>query len=74
MAVFKLRKWKSSSEEVLSSIPKGLTDPKTTQEITLENDYTKVLGVEWNAVTDCFPTYDLLVLAKNAIDETSASI
>ena len=51
---FELRKWKSSSGEVLSSIPKGLTDPKTTQEIILENDYTKVLGVEWNAVTDCF--------------------
>ena len=38
----------------MSSIPEDLIDPKTTQEILLENDYTKVLGVEWNAVTDCF--------------------
>ena len=39
---------------MLASIPEDLTDPKTTQEIVLENDYTKVLGVEWNTVTDCF--------------------
>ena len=51
---FTLRKWKSSDRDVLSSIPEELTDPTTTQEIILEDDYIKVLGVEWNVVIDCF--------------------
>ena len=51
---FTLRKWKSSDRDVLSSIPEELVDPTTTQEIMLEDDYTKVLGVEWNAIIDCF--------------------
>ena len=51
---FKLRKSKSSNGKVSPSIPENLIDPKTTQETLLEKDYTKILGVEWNAVTDCF--------------------
>ena len=51
---FTLRKWKASQQQVLASIPEELVDPKRTQEIRIQNDYTKVLGVEWNAESDCF--------------------
>ena len=51
---FLLRKWKSSERNVLASIPKELVDPKTNKEIILEDEYTKVLGVQWNTVSDCF--------------------
>ena len=51
---FTLRKWKASEQQVLASIPEGLVDPKRMQEIRIQNDYTKVLGVEWNAESDCF--------------------
>ena len=53
---FTLRKWKSSDQDILhvSSILGELVDPITTQEIILEDHYTKVLGVKWNAVKDCF--------------------
>ena len=57
---FDLRKWKASEQQVLASIPKDLIDPKRTQEIKIQNDYTKVLGVQWNAESDCFrPTISL---------------
>ena len=51
---FTLWKWKASRQEVLDSIPEDLTDSKTMQEIKIQNDYTNVLGVEWNAESDCF--------------------
>ena len=51
---FKLRKWKSSEEEVLASISEDLKDVGTKQEIHQQDEYTKVLGVEWNVVLDCF--------------------
>ena len=43
-----------SQQRVLASIPKDLVNPKKTQEIRIQNDYTKVLGVEMNAESDCF--------------------
>ena len=51
---FTLRKWKSSEGDVLSSIPEDLRDPKMKQEISYQDQYTKVLGVEWNVALDCF--------------------
>ena len=51
---FLLRKWKSSERNVLASIPKNLIDLKTNKEIILEDDYMKVLGVQWNKVSVCF--------------------
>ena len=54
MNVWRFRKWKASEQQVLASIPEGLVDPKKTQEIRIQNDYTKVLGVEWNTESDCF--------------------
>jgi len=38
----------------LSTIPSDLVDPMTTQELKYEDDYTKILGVEWNAASDNF--------------------
>ena len=38
----------------LASVPEDLKDPKTKQEIHHQDEYTKVLGVEWNMVSDCF--------------------
>ena len=48
---FTLREWKASNQQVLASIP---VDPKTKQEIRIQNDCTKMLGAEWNAECDCF--------------------
>ena len=45
---FTLRKWNASEWQVLASIPEDLVDPKTMQEIKIQNDYTKVWGIEWN--------------------------
>ncbi len=57
---FQLRKWKSNEHDVLATIPPDLIDPKTTQEFKYEEDYTKILGVQWNAASDCFrPTISL---------------
>ena len=51
---FHLRKWKSNELDVLSTIPSDLVDPKTMQELMYKDDYTKILGVEWNAASDNF--------------------
>ena len=49
-----LRKWKSSEGAVLARIPKSLREPEMNQEIHYHDEYTKVLGLEWNMVLDCF--------------------
>ena len=54
MGCFKLRKWKANERDVLASIPDELKDRETKQEIHHQDEYTKVLGVEWNVVSDCF--------------------
>ena len=51
---FKLQKWNSSERDVLASIPENLKDMKRKQEICHKDEYTKVLGVEWNVVSDSF--------------------
>ena len=38
----------------MASIQKNLRDSKTRQEISYQDEYTKVLGVKWNVVSDCF--------------------
>ena len=54
MGCFKLRKWKATKRDVLASIPEDLKDHRRKQEIHNQDEYTKVLGVEWNVVSDCF--------------------
>ena len=51
---FKLQKWNTGEREVLASIPENLQDMKRKQEICHKDEYTKVLGVEWNVVSDSF--------------------
>ena len=51
---FKLQKWKSSEGDVLTSIPEDLNGMKGKQEIHHKDVYIKVLGVEWNVVSDSF--------------------
>ena len=69
---FQFRKWKSNEHDVLSTIPPDLIDSNTTQELKYEDKYTKILGVEWNAASDCFrPTVSLpeirMPLTKRAV-------
>ena len=45
---FKLQKWKSSERDVMASIPEKLKDMNGKQEVCQKDEYTKVLGVEWN--------------------------
>ena len=54
MGCFKLRKWKTNERDVLASIPEDLRDREMKQVIHHQDEYTKVLGVVWNVVTDCF--------------------
>ena len=54
MGCFKLSKWKANEKDVLASIPEELKDREMKQEIHHQDEYTKVLGVEWNVVSDCF--------------------
>ena len=51
---FLLRKWNSSCPQVVENLPpelKGVTSSLTIPDI---DTYTKTLGIEWNAVADCF--------------------
>ena len=51
---FLLRKWSSSDPSVLESIPIDLRDPQATVILSDSNQYTKTLGIEWNASSDHF--------------------
>lgn len=44
-----LRKWNSNDPQVLEHIPSELQDPHLVHKIPDANEYTKTLGVEWNA-------------------------
>ena len=44
--MYKLRKWKANERDVLASISEDLKDNKAMQEIHLQDEYTKVLGVK----------------------------
>ena len=50
---FVLRKWKSNEPAVLAQIPPQLVDSQSTQAIVADQ-FVKVLGVEWNAISDTF--------------------
>lgn len=49
-----LRKWNSNDPRVLEHIPPELQDPQLVHKIADVNEYTKTLGVEWNARLDHF--------------------
>ena len=51
----------------MSTIPSDLVDPKPTQELKYEGDYTKILGVEWNAASDDFRRIISLLEIKTPI-------
>ena len=51
---FKLQKWNSTENDVLATIPENLRNTKGRQEICHKDEYTKVLGIEWNVVSDSF--------------------
>jgi len=52
---FNLRKWRSSSTEILESIPQELLDPSHTKSLTDESpiESPKALGIHWNSNDDC---------------------
>ncbi len=51
---FDLRKWRSSSSEIMRSIPVELHEPSSLKDLTTENtSYSpKVLGIHWNSTND----------------------
>ena len=51
---FLLRKWSSSDPFVLESIPTDLRDSQATVILSDPDQYTKTLGIEWNASNDHF--------------------
>ena len=51
---FLLRKWNSSEVEVLKHIPTDLKDASAVQSLPSPDEYTKTLGIEWNAGVDHF--------------------
>ena len=51
---FLLRKWNSSEPTVLQHIPPGLRETQSTHSIPSRDEYTKTLGIEWNASMDRF--------------------
>ena len=51
---FLLRKWNSSDSEVLHHIKPELRDVQSTHDIPIPDEYTKALGIQWNANADHF--------------------
>ena len=53
-ASFHLRKWRSSSKEVIKKIPTAIQEPMPTQELVDQHSatYPKALGVAWNSEED----------------------
>ena len=51
---FILRKWNSSDPRVLQHIPPELKNSQPSYDIPDPDEYTKALGIEWNATLDCF--------------------
>ena len=49
---FKLRKWKASDATVAQSIPLQFRDKEPSHLIVYSEAFTKVLGLDWNTVTD----------------------
>ena len=55
---FLLRKWSCSDPCVLESIPTDLRDSQATVILSHTDQYTKTLGIEWNASCDHFHVND----------------
>ena len=51
---FLLRKWKSSEPAVVQHLPAELKETNSTQTLPSVDEYTKTLGIEWNAHLDHF--------------------
>ncbi len=51
---FLLRKWNSSEQRVIQDLPTELRDSKSTQTMPSSEEYTKTLGIQWNASKDHF--------------------
>ena len=51
---FQLRKWNSSSPEVLAHIPPELRESQVVNALPCAEDYSKTLGLEWNSHLDHF--------------------
>ena len=51
---FLLRKWNSSDPQAIQHLPAELKHTKPTQEMPTADEYTKTLGIQWNALKDCF--------------------
>ena len=56
---FELRKWRSSSAEVVKHIPAALLEPLPTQDLVDRHSasYPKALGVAWNSRDDTMATH-----------------
>ncbi len=51
---FLLRKWNSSNSTVLNHVPSDLKECQSMQMMPTSGEYTKTLGIEWNACKDHF--------------------
>jgi hypothetical protein len=51
---FLLRKWNSSSQEVLDHIPPDLKEHQVVNALPCTEEYSKTLGLEWNSQLDFF--------------------
>ena len=58
-AGFQLRKWRSSSSQVLDSIPADLCEPMPTPDLVdlHSASYPKALGVAWDSLADTMATH-----------------
>ena len=51
---FLLRKWNSSESNVLKHLPSNLKDCQSNQMLPQSGEYSRMLGIEWNANMDHF--------------------
>ena len=69
---FVLRKWKSSEPSFLTNDPSHLLDQQATLERVCIDNFTKVLGVEWNSISDTFRPMIPSLLTGGRIHQTNA--
>ncbi len=69
-----LRKWRSSSERVLNSIPEILREKESTQPLPLPQGFQKTLGIHWNTREDTFYVAIPTVNDVNVSSTTKRSI
>ena len=53
-ACMTLRKWRSSSKELMDTVPANLQESQPTQHITSPHDCHKALGIHWDTTKDTF--------------------